>query len=88
MRHTGLYVNHNNLTGPIPAKIGNLVNLWQFNVSRNQLSGSVPNEIKNFVHLNYLNLSENEYLDKVVHEDMKQNQAAWRFLNEQGFVVP
>ena len=50
----------NNLTGTLPAAIGNLNMLYELNLSSNNLRNSVPFEITNIPTLNILNLSNNE----------------------------
>jgi len=45
-----------NLTGTLPASIGDLVNLTVLEFETNQLSGPIPAEIGNLVNLQYLDL--------------------------------
>jgi hypothetical protein len=45
-----------NLTGTLPASIGDLVNLTVLEFETNQLSGPIPREIGNLVNLQYLDL--------------------------------
>lgn len=42
-----LALNDNNLTGPIPAALGNLVSLDSLNLANNQLSGDIPAALAN-----------------------------------------
>lgn len=42
-----LALNDNNLTGPIPAALGDLVSLDSLNLANNQLSGEIPVELAN-----------------------------------------
>lgn len=57
----GLYLAENNLTGEIPAEIGNLTALEFLDLSWNQLNGSIPEEIGNFKNLRYFSLSQNQF---------------------------
>lgn len=57
---TKLELGFNNLSGSIPAELGNLTNLQELNLSLNGLSGSIPPELGNLSNLQELDLSENE----------------------------
>ena len=50
----------NELTGPIPAALGNLVQLEALSIGVNQLSGSIPSELGNLTNLTGLFLSRNQ----------------------------
>jgi len=41
----GLWLDHNKLSGPIPAAIGNCTQLWTLSVVDNELSGPLPHEL-------------------------------------------
>jgi hypothetical protein len=55
-----LELSYNQLTGPIPAELGNLANLFRLGLSHNQLSGSIPAKLGKLTNLNWLDLSFNQ----------------------------
>lgn len=57
---TGLDLSLNNLTGTIPAALGNLNNLENLNLTGNQLRGAIPTTLGNLNNLENLNLSFNQ----------------------------
>ena len=57
---TLLLLSDNQLRGPIPEAIGNLVNLEQLYLNYNQLTGPIPEAIDNMVSLKHLYLNGNE----------------------------
>jgi Leucine-rich repeat (LRR) protein len=59
-RVTALQLEYNNLTGTIPASIGNLTAMGTFGAINNQLSGSLPSTIGNLSALNTLALDNNQ----------------------------
>ncbi|MXX96132.1 MAG: S8 family serine peptidase [Rhodothermaceae bacterium] len=54
-----LFLSYNNLTGEIPAQLGNLLHLQMLNLSNNSLSGEIPSELGDLSQLQRLNLSRN-----------------------------
>ena len=50
----------NQLTGVIPAEIGNLSNLTSLDLGQNQLTGTIPAEIGNLSNLTSLHLEQNQ----------------------------
>ncbi|MEE9466379.1 MAG: T9SS type A sorting domain-containing protein [Candidatus Neomarinimicrobiota bacterium] len=58
-RMTVLSLNSIQLTGSIPAELGNLANLTSLNLYTNQLSGSIPAEIGNLTTLQEMFLHNN-----------------------------
>lgn len=59
-RVTDLNLSLNNLTGTIPAELGNLTNLETLNLSYNQLRGAIPAELGNLGNLEQLWLVNNQ----------------------------
>ena len=57
---TGLDLSLNNLTGTIPAALGNLNNLENLSLTGNQLRGVIPAALGNLNNLENLNLSFNQ----------------------------
>ena len=53
----------NNLTGSLPAQIGDLTALEHLNLNGNQISGNIPAEIDALSNLSFLNLSYNNFSD-------------------------
>ena len=65
---TTLSLQDNQLSGPIPPEIGNLVNLTHLYLHDNQLSGSIPPEIGNLVSLIHLYLHNNQLSGSILPE--------------------
>ena len=58
-RVTELVLRDNELTGPIPPELGNLVNLTYLGLSFNNLTGPIPPQLGNLASLEWLGLSFN-----------------------------
>ena len=59
-RVTGLWLQDNRLSGPIPPELGNLSNLTFLDLQNNQLSGGIPPELGNLTGLTFLGLYGND----------------------------
>ncbi|UCH62827.1 MAG: leucine-rich repeat domain-containing protein [Fidelibacterota bacterium] len=64
-RVTSLNLLTNNLSGSIPAQIGDLTGLQALNLSLNNLNGEIPAEIGNLTNLGYLNLEANSLTGEI-----------------------
>ncbi len=58
-RVTQLDLDDNNLSGALPAELGNLANLETLSLSVNELTGTIPGELGNLTNLNELLLDNN-----------------------------
>jgi len=58
-RLQNLIIDHNLLSGSIPASLGGLSELTNISLSHNQFSGAIPNEIGNLSRLKTLDFSIN-----------------------------
>lgn len=55
-----LLLSNNQLTGTIPAQLGNLINLEQLDLYSNQLSGAIPPQLGNLAKLQWLRMYGNQ----------------------------
>ena len=62
---SGLDLSGNELTGPIPPKIGNLSGIHTLNLSYNQLTGSIPQTFSNLKEIESLDLSHNRLTGQI-----------------------
>ena len=67
-RVLSLYLDDHQLSGEIPAELGNLANLETLGLSRNQLSGEIPAELGNLANLEALGLSGNQLSGEIPAE--------------------
>ena len=65
---TELNLDQNDLSGPIPAELGNLAALSVLNLGDNQLSGPIPAELGNLPALTFLGLSNNDLTGSIPAE--------------------
>jgi hypothetical protein len=55
-----IYMVSNNLSGTIPAELGNLISLKELRLNNNQLEGNIPAVLSNLSYLTYLALHSNK----------------------------
>ena len=55
-----LFLHQNQLSGEVPAELGNLANLETLGLGGNELSGEIPPELGNLANLTWLGLEENQ----------------------------
>ena len=67
-RVSQLFLFGNQLTGDIPAELGNLSNLHELSLSGNQLAGDIPTELGNLSNLQGLYLSGNQLTGEIPTE--------------------
>ncbi|MCE2422709.1 MAG: hypothetical protein J4G03_05305, partial [Gemmatimonadetes bacterium] len=67
---TRLDLSYNDLTGSIPAELGNLESLWYLNLSSNGLTGSIPAELGDLEILADLRLHGNSGLTGPLPNDL------------------
>ena len=59
-RVSELLLRSNNLTGGIPAELGNLTSLVRLDLGQNRLTGGIPASMDNLTHLVFLDLDGNQ----------------------------
>ena len=67
-RVSQLYFNARNLSGEIPAELGNLSGLTYLALSNNDLSGAIPPELGNLSNLSHLELNGNKLSGEIPPE--------------------
>ncbi|MHC5077133.1 MAG: leucine-rich repeat domain-containing protein [Planctomycetota bacterium] len=73
--------NNNNLSGTIPAELGNLSNLNALSLSENQLTGSIPVELGNLTNLAYLAIAVNQLTGNIPTELGNLTNLKYFYLN-------
>ena len=64
----GLHIGGNQLTGELPADLGNLTNLTRLDIAVNQLNGPLPAELGNLVNLKSLRFQINQFSGEIPAE--------------------
>ncbi len=72
----------NQLSGEIPAELGNLTTLEWLSVERNQLSGEIPAELDNLTTLEVLRLSDNQLSGEIPTELGNLTTLEWLDLSD------
>ena len=63
-----LFLQNNQISGEIPAELGNLAGLTNLHLSNNQISGEIPAELGNLAGLTNLHLSNNQISGEIPAE--------------------
>ena len=79
-RVTHLDLRHNQLTGEIPAELGNLSNLTELFLNSNQLTGSIPAELGSLTNLERLRLTSNQLTGEIPAELGNLTNLEWLYL--------
>lgn len=84
----GLYSNQ--LSGTIPASIGNLTSLTSLSFDNNQLTGSIPTTIGNLTNLVHLMAGVNQLTGPIPHEigNLTNLQGLWLYSNQLSGPLP
>ena len=80
-RVISLDLSYTNLTGYIPAELGNLSSLNWLELSGNQLTGPIPAELGNLANLELLNLSPNQLTGHIPAELGGLSRLVWLYLS-------
>ena len=67
-RVTDLHLSLNQLSGEIPAELGDLTNLYGLHLSDNQLTGEIPAELGSLTNLTWLHLGYNQLSGEIPAE--------------------
>ena len=85
-----LWLAHNQLSGSIPAELGDLADLQQLTLDNNQLAGSIPAELGDLANLQQLTLAHNQLTGSIPAElgDLANLQELWLNDNELTGPIP
>ena len=89
-RVTLLLLHDNQLSGAIPAELGNLANLQFLRLADNQLSGAIPAELGNLANLTTLWLFSNQLSGAIPAElgNLTNLTKLWLFSNQLSGAIP
>jgi alpha-tubulin suppressor-like RCC1 family protein len=87
-RLTELLLGTNNLSGTLPAEIGNLVNLRLLLLFQNQLTGPIPTTVGGLGNLNELIANHNHFTGTIPAELGSLDSLRWLFLNSNDLSGP
>ena len=79
---------YNALAGPIPSKLGDLVNLRGLHLGGNRLTGKIPMSLGNLVDLGYLFLYQNELAGPIPGELVNLVNLQWLGLDQNELTGP
>ena len=82
---SGLRLHRNNLTGTLPAELGNLQGLEDLRLPSNKLSGEIPPELGNLSQLRWLDLGANSLSGEIPNELGNLSQLIWLDLHDNVF---
>ncbi len=82
---SGLHLRRNNLTGTLPAELGNLQGLEDLRLPSNSLSGEIPPELGNLSQLRWLDLGANSLSGEIPNELGNLSQLTWLYLHDNVF---
>ena len=89
-RVTELNLQENELSGAIPAELGNLSNLQDLRLGSNQLSGAIPASLGNLANLTALDLFSNQLSGAIPSElgNLTNLQHLWLSYNQFSGAIP
>ena len=87
-RVTALDLSQNQLSGVLPASLGDLANLQALDLSQNQLTGAIPTELGNLANLQGLSLWGNQLTGPVPASLGGLVNLEWLYLDENQLTGP